>query len=121
LKSEKKVYTAPQLIKHGLVVQLTADYVPGMGHVIPDETEPPPPISAPADPGGLPKDGVPMGGVPKDGVPKDGVPMSGEPKGGGDPTSGVPKDGVPMSGEPKGGGDPTGGGGGGRRAQGRRA
>src|ERR687893_21080 len=56
----KKLYSTPQLKEHGSLVQLTADYVPGIGHVANRDPKPPVPIVGPVDPGGGQQKGQPQ-------------------------------------------------------------
>ena len=62
MRSQKKAYATPRLTKHGLLVQLTAEYVPGVGQVVTNDPEPPPAIQAPATPGSDPASVAPSGG-----------------------------------------------------------
>ena len=86
MRSQKKAYATPRLTKHGLLVQLTAEYVPGVGQVVEKVPEPPPAIQGPATPGSDPASGVaPSGGS----APSNESAAQGPATPGSDPASGV--------------------------------
>src|SRR5215210_1957674 len=118
VKSQKKVYTTPRLTKHGFLVQLTADYIPGMGHVVTPDPDPPPPISAPAIPGSDNGNTPPGGGQAVAGGQGGGGQGGGDPSGVAPPSSGTPPGGGQGGGDQGGGGGQGGGGQGGGDAGG---